>query len=75
MLVDETAAGIKRQHNIFAQIGIDPQREFGYQILEPLVQLRKAGVRKVGQALGLPEALFNRIPFRDRPWRRESSAK
>ena len=61
--VDETAAGIKRQHNIFAQIGIDPQREFGYKILEPLVQLRKDGVRKVGQALGLPETLFNRIPF------------
>ncbi len=61
--VDETVAGIKRQHNIFAQLGIDPQKEFGYKILEPLVQLRKDGVRKVGQALGLPEALFNRIPF------------
>jgi GMP synthase (glutamine-hydrolysing) len=61
--VDETVAGIKRQHNIFAQIGIDPQREFGYKILEPLVQLRKDGVRKVGQALGLPEVQFNRIPF------------
>jgi len=61
--VDETVAGIKRQHNIFAQLGIDPQREFGYKILEPLVQLRKDGVRKVGKALGLPEALFNRIPF------------
>ena len=61
--VDETAAGIKRQHNIFAQIGIDPQKEFGYKIIEPLVELRKDGVRKVGQALGLSEALFNRIPF------------
>ena len=61
--VDETVAGIKRQHNIFAQLGIDPQKEFGYRILEPLVQLRKDGVRKVGEALGLPAALFNRIPF------------
>ncbi|MDI9570729.1 MAG: ExsB family transcriptional regulator [Pseudomonadota bacterium] len=61
--IDETVAGIKRQHNIFAQIGIDPQKEFGYRIIEPLVELRKDGVRKVGQALGLPEALFNRIPF------------
>jgi len=61
--IDETVAGIKRQHNIFAQIGIDPQKEFGYKIIEPLVELRKDGVRKVGQALGLPEALFNRIPF------------
>ena len=61
--VDETVAGIKRQHNIFAQLGIDPRKEFGYRILEPLVQLRKDGVRKVGEALGLPAALFNRIPF------------
>jgi GMP synthase (glutamine-hydrolysing) len=61
--VDETAAGIKRQHNVFAQIGIDPQKAFGYQILEPVIQLRKDGVRKLGRALGLPETLFERIPF------------
>jgi GMP synthase (glutamine-hydrolysing) len=61
--VEETAAGIKRQHNVFEQLGIDPRRTFGYRILEPLVQLRKDGVRKVGQALGLPESVFNRIPF------------
>jgi GMP synthase (glutamine-hydrolysing) len=30
--VDETVAGIKRQHNVFEQIGIDPQQTFGYQI-------------------------------------------
>jgi GMP synthase (glutamine-hydrolysing) len=61
--VDETVAGIKRQHNVFAQLGIDPQETFGYQILEPLIQLRKDGVRITGKALGLPEELFNRIPF------------
>ncbi len=61
--VDETAAGVKRQHNVFEQIGIDPQQAFGYRIVEPLVQLRKDGVRKVGRALGLPEELFARIPF------------
>ena len=61
--VDETVAGIKRQHNVFEQLGIDPQQAFGYKILEPLIQLRKDGVRKVGRGLGLPEALFNRIPF------------
>jgi len=61
--VDETAAGIKRQHNVFAQIDIDPQEVFGYQILEPLVQLRKDGVRKVAKALGLPESVYNRMPF------------
>ncbi|MFC1525650.1 asparagine synthase-related protein [Candidatus Latescibacterota bacterium] len=61
--VDETIAGIKRQHNVFEQLGIDPQETFGYQILEPLIQLRKDGVRKVGEALGLPAELFQRIPF------------
>ena len=61
--VDETLAGIKRQHNVFEQLGIDPQKAFGYRILEPLIQLRKDGVRKVGQALGLPAEIFRRIPF------------
>jgi len=61
--VDETVAGIKRQHNVFAQLGIDPQETFGYRILEPLIQLRKDGVRAIGQALGLPQAIFARIPF------------
>ncbi len=61
--VDETVAGIKRQHNVFEQLGIDPQETFGYRILEPLIQLRKDGVRKVGRALGFPPELFDRIPF------------
>ena len=61
--VDETIAGIKRQHNVFEQLGIDPQEVFGYKIIEPLVQIRKDSVRKVGEALGLPESIFKRIPF------------
>ncbi|MEJ2722205.1 MAG: asparagine synthase-related protein, partial [bacterium] len=61
--VDETIAGIKRQHNVFEQLGIDPQETFGYGIIEPLLPLRKDGVRKVGEALGLPAEVFRRIPF------------
>src|SRR3990172_775686 len=61
--VDETVAGIKRQHNVFEHLGIDPMETFGYHILEPLIQLRKDGVRKVGKALGLPTEVFKRIPF------------
>ncbi|MDD5218602.1 MAG: asparagine synthase-related protein [Candidatus Omnitrophica bacterium] len=61
--IDETVAGIKRQHNVFEQLGIDPQKAFGYKILEPLVQLRKDGVRKVGEALGLPPSIYQRMPF------------
>jgi GMP synthase (glutamine-hydrolysing) len=61
--VDETVAGIKRQHNVFEQLGIDPERAFGYRIIEPLVQLRKDGVRRVAAALGLPESIWKRMPF------------
>jgi len=45
------------------QLGIDPKEAFGYRIIEPLIQLRKDGVRKVGAALGLPASVFDRIPF------------
>lgn len=61
--IDETVAGIKRQHNVFEQLGIDPQQAFGYKIIEPLIQLRKDGVRKAGKALGLTEEFYARIPF------------
>ncbi|HIE31120.1 MAG TPA: ExsB family transcriptional regulator [Methanosarcinales archaeon] len=61
--VDETVAGIKRQHNVFEQLGIDPEKTFGYRIIEPLIQLRKDGVRRVAEALGLPESVYNRMPF------------
>ncbi|MBM4346510.1 MAG: ExsB family transcriptional regulator [Deltaproteobacteria bacterium] len=61
--IEETVAGIKRQHNILAQIGIDPEKEYGYQVLEPLKTLRKDGVREVAKILGLPPELAKRIPF------------
>jgi GMP synthase (glutamine-hydrolysing) len=61
--VEETVAGIKRQHNILEQLGIDTQKQYGYKVIEPLVQLRKSGVREVARALGLPEELCNRPPF------------
>jgi len=61
--IDETVAGIKRQHNVFEQLGIDPQEAFGYKIIEPVVQLRKDGVRIVAEALDLPEHVYNRMPF------------
>ncbi len=61
--VEETVAGVKRQHNILAQLGIDTEAAFGYTVLEPLIRLRKPGVRVVGRELGLPESLFNRPPF------------
>jgi GMP synthase (glutamine-hydrolysing) len=61
--VEETVAGIKRQHNILEQIGINPQEEYGYRVIEPLLQLRKSGVREIAKALGLPEEIYNKPPF------------
>jgi GMP synthase (glutamine-hydrolysing) len=61
--IEETVAGIKRQHNILAQLGIDPEKEYGYKVLEPLQTLRKDGVRKVAKILGLPAEITKRIPF------------
>ncbi len=61
--VEETVGGIKRQHNILTQMGINTEKEFGYKVIEPLVQLRKPAVRKVAQALGLPKEVYDRPPF------------
>jgi GMP synthase (glutamine-hydrolysing) len=61
--VEETVAGIKRQHNILAQLGIDTKKEFGYHVLEPIMALRKTGVRRVAKALGLPREIYERPPF------------
>lgn len=61
--IEETVAGIKRQHNILAQIGIDPQKAYGYKVLEPLATLRKDGVRRVAELLDLPMSITQRMPF------------
>ena len=61
--VEETVAGIKRQHNILGQLGIDTQARYGYKVIEPIVQLRKTGVREVAKVLGLPEEIYARPPF------------
>jgi len=61
--IEETQAGIKRQHNILEQIGIDTEENFGYKVIEPLMQLRKPAIREVAKALGLPEEIYNRPPF------------
>lgn len=61
--IEETVDGIKRQHNILAQLGIDPQEEYGYSVLEPLKTLRKDGVRECAKFLELPAEISERIPF------------
>ncbi len=61
--IEETVAGVKRQHNILEQLGIDTEKQYGYKVIEPLIQLRKPAVREVAKALGLLEEIYNRPPF------------
>jgi len=60
--VIETVGGIKSQHNVLEQIGINPEI-YGYKILEPLRELFKPDVRKVARELGLPKEVSERMPF------------
>lgn len=60
--IKETKGGIKTQHNVLEQIGINP-REYGLHIVEPLKDIYKHEVREVGKRLGLPQSLWERIPF------------
>jgi GMP synthase (glutamine-hydrolysing) len=60
--VIETVGGIKSQHNVLEQIGINPEI-YGYKILEPLKELFKPDVRKVAREIGLPKEISERMPF------------
>jgi GMP synthase (glutamine-hydrolysing) len=59
----ETKGGVKTQHNILEQIGIDPEKGFGFKVVEPLKELFKHEVREVARELGLPESIYLRMPF------------
>ncbi len=59
----ETKGGVKTQHNILEQIGIDPEAGYGFKVIEPLKELFKHEVREVAAELGLPESIHQRIPF------------
>lgn len=59
----ETKGGIKTQHNILEQVGIDPEKGYGFKIVEPIKELFKQEVREVAKVLGLPEKIYGRMPF------------
>lgn len=58
----ETQKGIKTQHNVLSQIGINPLY-YGLTIIEPLKELYKNQVRLVAKALRLPKKIYDRKPF------------
>ncbi len=59
----ETRGGIKTQHNVLEHVGIDPVREFGFKVVEPLRELYKDQVRAVAKYLGIPDEIVYRQPF------------
>jgi GMP synthase (glutamine-hydrolysing) len=59
----ETVGGVKTQHNVLEQMGINPMERFGFKIVEPLVTLYKHQVRMVARFLGLPTEFAERQPF------------
>jgi GMP synthase (glutamine-hydrolysing) len=61
--IEETAGGIKTQHNILEQVGIDPVERFGYTVVEPIAALYKYQVREVARYLGAPAEASERQPF------------
>ncbi len=58
----ETKGGVKTQHNVLEQIGLDTA-VYGLAILEPLRELFKPQVREVARELSLPESIAERMPF------------
>ena len=61
--VIETVGGVKTQHNVLEQMGINPMERFGFKVVEPLVTLFKEQVRIVARHLGLPQEFSERQPF------------
>ncbi|MEA3328803.1 MAG: ATP-binding protein [Candidatus Omnitrophota bacterium] len=59
----ETKGKIKTQHNILKQIGIDPQKQFGFKVVEPLREIFKYQVRKVAKELGFSSLVYSQMPF------------
>src|SRR6266851_9492232 len=59
----EAQGGIKTQHNVLEQVGIDPATTYGFKIIEPLADLYKDQVRSLGRHLNLPKELSERQPF------------
>src|SRR5207245_8350192 len=60
----ETQGGIKTQHNVLEQVGIDPRARYGFKLLEPLSELYKDQVRSLAKYLAVPNEFSERQPFR-----------
>jgi GMP synthase (glutamine-hydrolysing) len=61
--VEETVQGIKTQHNVLEQGGINPFERFGLKIIEPVRNLYKYQVRELARYMEVPPEVSERQPF------------
>ncbi|MEM2896411.1 MAG: ATP-binding protein [Candidatus Bathyarchaeia archaeon] len=61
--VIETKEGVKTQHNVLEQVGINPREKYGFTVIEPLSNLFKHQVRQVAKYLRIPIEVCERQPF------------
>lgn len=61
--VVETVKGVKTQHNVLEQLGINPEEKYGFKVIEPLKELYKHEVRQVAKRLRLRIETVERRPF------------
>lgn len=61
--IEETTGGIKFQHNVLVQMGIDTLKSYGFKVIEPLISLYKDEIREVARALDLASEITERKPF------------
>ena len=59
----ETTGGVKTQHNVLEQMGINTTERYGFKVVEPLASLYKEQVRMVARHLGIPSEISERQPF------------
>ena len=59
----ETKGGVKTQHNVLEQVGINTRELYGFKVVEPLVSLLKWQVREVARYLKIPPEISERQPF------------
>ena len=61
--IEETTGGVKTQHNVLEQMGINTVDRFGFKVVEPLTPLYKEQVRMVARYFGIPSEIAERQPF------------
>ncbi|MCK4498271.1 GMP synthase [Candidatus Bathyarchaeota archaeon] len=59
----ETTGGVKTQHNVLEQMGINTMEHYGFKVVEPIEALFKSEVRILARHLGVPSEIAERQPF------------